>query len=278
MTKNILHKSAVALAVALGIAMTAQTVKATTIQDLTGGGAWTDSQGATFRTTVWQPTGTGVFDPFVRLDQKGNHTYEAGYNTSLGTPLDVLGNSWHKDLLLTDLKPQTVNGVDCFLFRLDLNQSAAASEITLNQVEIFQSAAPAPTTGVGMDKKTGRATNPSLLGERLAYDMNSDASPEARIANAVKLDFDLNKGGSGKGDMQLYVPTTLFDPSMKYIVFYSQFGLGPIELGTETNDGFEEWASYNFAPVPEPTTVIAGALLLIPFGFTTLRALRSRKV
>jgi hypothetical protein len=34
---------------------------------------------------------------------------------------------------------------------------------------------------------------------------------------------------------------------------------------------------YNITPVPEPTTVIAGALLLLPFGASTLRILRKRR-
>ena len=33
---------------------------------------------------------------------------------------------------------------------------------------------------------------------------------------------------------------------------------------------------YNITPVPEPTTIIAGALLLLPFGASTLRVLRRR--
>jgi hypothetical protein len=32
------------------------------------------------------------------------------------------------------------------------------------------------------------------------------------------------------------------------------------------------------APVPEPTTMIAGALLLLPFGASTLRILRKRQM
>ncbi len=35
-------------------------------------------------------------------------------------------------------------------------------------------------------------------------------------------------------------------------------------------------ASISLAPVPEPTTMIAGALLLLPFGASTLRILRKR--
>jgi hypothetical protein len=279
MIKTILHNGAVALALAVGVTMTVQNVRATTdIRDLTGGGSATIN-GATFRTTLWQPSGTGVMSPFVRLDQHGNHTYEAGYNTSLGTPLDVLGNgnAWHTDLVLTEMLPQTIEGKDYYVFRLDLNQSSGgnSSQLTLNQVQIFQSQNVAPASGVGMDKHTGRATSASLLGTSV-YDMNSSAAP---TGNAVKLDFDLNKGGSGMGDMQLLVPVSSFDTSFKYVVFYSQFGADPIPGGTETNDGFEEWASYNIVPVPEPTTVIAGTLLLIPFGLSTVRALRrTRKV
>jgi len=37
--------------------------------------------------------------------------------------------------------------------------------------------------------------------------------------------------------------------------------------------------TYDFepAPVPEPTTLIAGALLLLPFGASTLRMLRRNR-
>jgi hypothetical protein len=34
---------------------------------------------------------------------------------------------------------------------------------------------------------------------------------------------------------------------------------------------------YNITPVPEPTTLIAGALLLLPFGASTLRVLRRNR-
>jgi hypothetical protein len=45
---------------------------------------------------------------------------------------------------------------------------------------------------------------------------------------------------------------------------------GPIEnVATDGNASYGDWA-----PVPEPSTIIAGALLLMPFGATTLRRLR----
>jgi hypothetical protein len=36
-------------------------------------------------------------------------------------------------------------------------------------------------------------------------------------------------------------------------------------------------ANFQFTPVPEPTTMIAGALLLLPFGASTLRMLRKNR-
>ena len=35
--------------------------------------------------------------------------------------------------------------------------------------------------------------------------------------------------------------------------------------------------TYDFEPVPEPTTMIAGALLLLPFGASTIRILRKNR-
>jgi hypothetical protein len=35
--------------------------------------------------------------------------------------------------------------------------------------------------------------------------------------------------------------------------------------------------SYTTTPVPEPTTMVAGALLLLPFGLSAVRHLRNRK-
>ena len=45
------------------------------------------------------------------------------------------------------------------------------------------------------------------------------------------------------------------------------------------NDVTINGTTYDFepAPVPEPTTMIAGALLLLPFGASTLRMLRTSK-
>ena len=35
--------------------------------------------------------------------------------------------------------------------------------------------------------------------------------------------------------------------------------------------------NFQFSPVPEPTTMVAGAMLLLPFGFSTLRMFRKTR-
>jgi len=54
----------------------------------------------------------------------------------------------------------------------------------------------------------------------------------------------------------------------------------PIAMGTgpQYNGTFDTSinATFLFTPVPEPTTLVAGALLLLPFGVSTLRMLRRR--
>jgi hypothetical protein len=253
--------------VALGVLL--QNAAATTINDMTMGTNITINSGI-FKTTDFQTAGTGVIQPFVRVQQNGN---EAGYNTSLGTPLND-DASWNKDLLLSSLQSVTVGGKSYYEFRLDINQSGStkSSQITLNQVEIFGNNSPASASGVGVDGTTGQATGTSGLGT-LLWSMN----PGGDAANAILLDFDLNKGGSGQGDMQMFIPTSYF-LGQTYVVLYSQFGVNPIPNGTASDSGFEEWAALqgtnNGTSIPEPSTVIAGALLLVPLGVQAYRRLR----
>ncbi|HYG36856.1 MAG TPA: hypothetical protein VEC99_18835 [Clostridia bacterium] len=47
--------------------------------------------------------------------------------------------------------------------------------------------------------------------------------------------------------------------------------------GGLTCDTFDINANFELVPVPEPTTIVAGALLLIPFGASTLRVVRRKR-
>jgi len=47
--------------------------------------------------------------------------------------------------------------------------------------------------------------------------------------------------------------------------------------GTQTTPGAGQDMIWNLTPVPEPTTMIAGALLLLPFGASTIRFMRKNR-
>jgi hypothetical protein len=47
--------------------------------------------------------------------------------------------------------------------------------------------------------------------------------------------------------------------------------------GTQFMPGAGQDLMFNTTPVPEPTTIVAGAMLLLPFGAGTLRILRKRR-
>lgn len=242
-----------------------QEAKATYFYDLTAGGTATIN-GGVFNTISFKTAGTGVIDPFLRIQ---NNSYEAGYNTSLGKPLDN-DNSWNYDVKLSDLQIVNDGGINYYDFRLDLNEPDNGKDnlITLNQLMVYGNNSPAPL-GVTMDATTGRPVG--TIGT-LLWDMNAGLDP---TAYSVKLDYGLRGGGSGDGDMQFLVPVSVFQ-GQTYVILYSQFGIDPIAGGQESNAGFEEWNVVKGVNtvVPEPSTVVAGALLLLPLAAAGFRRLR----
>lgn len=242
--------------------------------DLTAVGASGTINGAIYQQISPSSTGTGIIDPFVQIAQSGN---EGAYNTegTLPAPFAQFGSgNWNDDLLLTSVPQVTVGANTYYQFLLDVNESGNTpqdnAKITLNQVQIYQTAVPSQTGGT-IEAATGRlltsgpiVTTPFI--GTLAYDMNMGGGS----ANYVVLDYGLN-AGSGSGDMFLYVPVGAFTPANgQYVVLYSHFGDPPGAFSSTA--GFEEWAT--LTPIPEPTTVIAGSLLLLPFAASMFRRFR----
>src|SRR4051812_26483301 len=74
--KSLTLKTSGGLALGIGLFSLVHNVEgATTFSDLTTGGHTTINQ-AIFATDVFQSSGTGVIDPFIRLQSAGNNTYE----------------------------------------------------------------------------------------------------------------------------------------------------------------------------------------------------------
>ena len=201
------------------------------VVDLTGNNNSGSANGAVFDWTDAQPTGTGVIQPFLRVQADG---MEQGYNTSGGIPFDDKAGPWTHDVQFSDLQSTTVtvNGMAYFKLMLDVNEPGGSkSLISLEQLKIYTSPAGSQTT---LDLA-------SLGTLRFNLDGNGD--------NSVLLDAARNNG-SGSGDMFAYIPVANFAgvSGSDYIYLYSNFGNAD---GT-TEGGFEEWSLVkNLSPVPE---------------------------
>jgi hypothetical protein len=246
-----------------------------------------------------QPTGTGVIDPFLRLQETGPQQdgIQQGYNTGTGQPFqfdqkmpsDGL-DGWTRNLLLSEVPIVNVGGTDYREFLLDINEPNAGSTafLSLDQLQIFLS----PTADLN-NYKINNGSPRSLAGATEIYDMdaaftNTVSAANASTSNWVKLNYGLNNG-SGSGDMIVYIPNILFANYLTntpgstqqntYVYLYSLFGAqSPYKI---SQAGFEEWwvrsqsgggGGGNEGTVPEP-----GSLLLLGGGLVLLgRNLRKR--
>ena len=219
------------------------------------------SNGAIYSWIDQQTTGTGVIEPFLRVQgDEGKTGIEQGYNTSYGTPWQTKAGLWTHELQVADLVTKEIDGVYYYEFLLDINQNRGGDNelITLDQVQIYTG--PLITTP---------EANLNLGTLRFNSDTGTDGD------TTVLLDFIRNPG-SGAGDMFLYVPTSLFAGASNsdYVYFYTKFGGDPWGASDTlygANDGFEEWAL-----VGQPTTVPDGGAtaLLLGLGMLGLGVVR----
>jgi hypothetical protein len=184
------------------------------------------------------PTGTGVFNPFVRIQSKGT---EKGYNTDGTLEFDTkqgktAGKNLTHSIKLGDLL--VTNGDLEFLLDINEDQGHDDEILSLDQLEIYLSDNP-DNSGY------------PALGD-LVYKL-SDASHD----NWVKLDNTIFGPGSGTGDMRVFIPVGQDWSSDKYLYFYSEFG-----GHDNSNAGFEEWSA---RIVPEPSTIAILSLGTLTF-------------
>src|SRR5258706_2573029 len=216
-------------AVCLGLPAQANTV------DLSTRGSSGQINGAWYIQTDPQLTGTGVIQPFVRIQGTGT---EAGYNTDY-RPVEFNTkdqNQWTHSLLVSSVPIVTYQGQQYLQFLLDINEggNTTLARLSLDKVEIYLGAA-------------GDLHNyPTGLGTKV-YDMDGRPDNNSR----VELNYRLNSG-SGSGDMFLDVPIGNFALSgaLPYVYLYSHFG-----TPNSSDAGFEEWAplqGQNNPPVQAP--------------------------
>jgi len=223
---------------------------------------------AIFENFFDQPTGTGVFQPFLTLEREaagGNPSYyEQAYNTD-GAPLylDELRNHWNTTLKVGDLAETEKNGAFYYCFILDANEPGKnKSLISIDNIRIYTSAMD-NTANVGDD-----LSKLDDLGD-LRWAMNDPVLNLDTTFNDdpwVLLDADQDNvlsnsnGGSGKADMILYVPVSAFAGASDadYLWFYNLNGVkyeADSTYGAEA--GYEEWkACVKTTSVPDNGTTL----------------------
>ena len=216
-----------------------------TVIDLSGGPPASGmANGAIFSADDPQPTGTGVFDPFLREQNNGS---EQGINTSIPMPpLDDKPGPWTHDQLVSALGSVMVGSTDYYKFSLDANQEHDAA-ISLINFEIFVTQGAPISTSAGLISLINTGT-PS-------YNMNGGGTQ-------FRVDITSNHG-SGQGDMFVLVPVSDIGTSGN-LYLYAQFGEDANKDGFASNDGFEEWsseASISGLPDGGSTVFMLGAAL-----------------
>jgi hypothetical protein len=231
------------------------------VVDLTAPGSSGTLNTGLFRQADPAPTGSGTIDSFVRLST--NDPYEQGYNTD-GRPLQYDENSsptFTRALPLSSVPIVTIAGVQYREFILDINQTAQDPLLSLNRVVVTLRASGGLLGATVADGAAlGANADDLFAGDQLVYDSG--------LGNRVDLSYK-NDAGSGKGDMFLYIPVSLFaGKTFTSVYLYSEFGGNGSEPPYQTNDGFEEWAVRSpTVAVPEPTS-----LLLIGIGLAGIAA------
>jgi hypothetical protein len=229
---------------------------------ITGGSGSTtqtgEINGAYFEVGSLHPTGTGVFEPFLTIQNKG---VEQGYNTS-GSPTqfdEKRQPNWTRPLLLSLLWPvMSPDHVPSYEFMLDLNEIATPKGLlSLDDLQIYQGAAGNYTH---LNLTTQKFDDPGAV-SHLQYDMNPGTQ-----ANAVLLNYNVIGKGQGSSDLNVYIPISYFDPNLPYVYLYSKMGgYGPDYMA---DSGYEEWR----AVTPTPSAAMAGLVLLLgvaPMGRAT---------
>ena len=223
--------------------------QADTVVDLTTVGSSGQINGAWYIQTSPQPTGTGNFQPFVRIQNAPGATWESGFNTDYRpVELDTKdGNQWTHSIKVSNIPVVTYAGQLYRQFLLDINEEGNpdGKMITLDNVQIFLGA-------------TGDLHNyPFNVAPNLATMIyNMDGAPDGPLR--VELNYKLNNG-SGSGDMFLLVPVANFGHVDSYVYLYSHFGVPNV-----SDAGFEEWSVRPGSPVivPLPPAAWAGLSLM----------------
>ena len=224
-----------------------------TVLDLGSSGSGTVG-GALFQTNNDHPTGTGVYDPFLTVQ---NDPWEQGYNGSNGNFDTKRVPQWNHEIQFSDLQTTTINGTAYFGFSVDVNEPGGnKAGISLNGLSLWTS-----STIQGSTSTDANGFFNGSLGT-LRYSLGN---------NSVL--YNDQNTGSGGGDINIYIPVSDFAGAQAsdYVYLYQRWGNTDASQG-----GFEETALIRgLAPVPEMSAFFPIVGLLVAVGSTSI--LRRRR-
>jgi hypothetical protein len=225
--------------------------------------------------TSFGSSGTGIFDPFVRL--QGTPT-EQGYNTSGATEFDTKVGTWTHAILVSRIPqrpcpqspPAPASTETCFELFNDINENNSTPYISLNTVQVFY------TDNPNLTNYSVFSSNSPPAGTTKEYDFNGDI-----------LIHDVNQG-SGRGDLRFDIPIgsghvplppncNFGNPNCAtYFVLYSKWGTSTIASpdgkGYSSDGGFEEWKVKQYPAItltktPSPANVCNGSNASVTYTY-----------
>jgi hypothetical protein len=224
-----------------------------TVVDLGSSGSGSVN-GALFQTNNDHPTGTGVYNPFLTVQ---NDPWEQGYNASNNNFDTKRVPQWNHEIQFSDLQVTNINGTSYFGFSIDVNEPGGSKAgISLNAFTLYTSATLQNSTST----------------DASGFFNGSLGTLRYSLGNNSVLYNDQNTG-SGGGDINVYVPTALFAGAKgsDYVYLYQRWGNTDASQG-----GFEETALiHGLTPVPEMSSIFPIVGLIVAVGSTSI--LRRRR-
>ena len=223
--------------------------------DLDSDGSGT-ANGALFEVGSIRPAGTGVFDPFLTIQDNG---WQQGYNSSTGNFDTKREPQWNHEIRFSDLQATVINGQQYFGFAVDVNEPNGGNkaDISLDALRIWTSATLQNSTSTN-----NQGYFNGSLGT-LRYDLGDN-----------QVLYDDQHSGSGESDINIYVPVSFFAGAQAndFVYMYQRWG------NTETTEGgFEETRLIaGITPIPELSSFFPIIGLMVAVGATS--ALRRRKL
>jgi hypothetical protein len=207
-----------------------------------------------------RPTGTGVYNPFLTIQNNG---FEQGYNSSVQNFDTKRVPQWNHEIRFSDLQVTTLsNGIAYVGFSVDVNEPNGADKswISLDRLQIFTSATRQNSTSTD-----GNGFFNGSLGT-LRYDLD--------LAGNNTVLYNDKNSGSGSGDIDIFIPLSFFAGTQMndYVYMYQLWGDAD---GASSGGGFEETRLIRGTPIPELNALFPIVGLMVAVGSTHI--LRRRK-